>query len=109
MKFLTIGSIKEINPPPSVVRQLLEAGHAVLNQQKKAGKVLESYYIPGWRRVVAIRESKSAEELDKDISEMPCSALLNLEVYPLADYDESLKIILEGLKAAEKMMPAPTK
>jgi muconolactone delta-isomerase len=111
VKTLSIGTPKDVlfTLPPAVARQLFEATIALSNQQKKAGKILELYFIPGWNRVVAIRESKSAEELNQNIDELPLSSFMNYEVYPLADYNESAKTILEGLKAAEKMMPGPTK
>ena len=111
MKFLVIGTIKESASmfPPSLVRQLVEADPAVISQQKKGGKLLEIYWIPGWNRGMSIREAKSAEEIYRDIAEMPCSIMTNHEVYPLADYNEINKAMVERLKIAEKMMPAPTK
>jgi len=111
MKFLTIGNTKDMffTFPPAIAGQILKANHTVVNQQKKAGKILEIYYVPGWNRSVVIREAKSAEEVAKDVDEMPLSSFMNIEMYPLADYDESSKIILRGIKAAEKMMPAPPK
>jgi muconolactone delta-isomerase len=111
MKFVVIGSIKESASmfPPSLVRQLVEADPAVISQQKKAGKLLEIYWIPGWNRGIAIREAKSAEEIYRDIADMPCSILTNNEVYPLADYSEINKAMVERLKIVEKMMPTPPK
>ena len=111
MKFLVMGSIRDSAAilPPSVVRPLLEATNAAVNQQRKAGKLLETYWVPGWGRVVAISESKSAEEIVQNMNELPVSGFMNYEIYPLADYDESAKIMLERMKAMEKMMPAPPK
>ena len=112
MKFLTIGSMQQTPStmiPPAVVRQLVEATIAVTNQQMKAGKILEAYWIPGWRRVVAISEVKTAEEAIQLFSEVPVNQFMNYEVYPLADYNGSMKIMLESLKAMEKMMPTAPK
>jgi muconolactone delta-isomerase len=111
MKFLLIGSMKDTvsTLPPSVARQLLEASISVVNQQKKAGKIVEFYWIPGAGRSVVIRERKSAEEIFQDMEEVPTAAFMNFEIYPLADYNESAKIMLESIKAAEKMMPSPPK
>jgi muconolactone delta-isomerase len=111
MKFLSISSMKDTAStlPPSVARQLVEASISVINRHKKAGKVLEVYSIPGWDRNVVISEAKSAEEVVQRISEFPVAAFMNFEVYPLADWDESTKITLKSLKAAEKMMPSSHK
>jgi muconolactone delta-isomerase len=108
MKFLTIGNLKDTasTAPPAVMRQLLETSMATMNQQKKAGKLLEMYSVAGWNRVMVISEAKSAEEIVQNISESPITPFYNMEVYPLADLNEVAKIMLERLKAAEKMMPA---
>jgi muconolactone delta-isomerase len=78
-----------------------------MNQQKQAGKVLEIYYIPGWERSVAIGEAESAEDLVKILNEMPGSGLIDFKIYPLADFDESMKYVIEALKKAEQQFPAP--
>ena len=41
----------------------------------------------------------------KDFNAVPISAYMGYEIYPLADYNESMKILIERLKQAEKMMP----
>jgi len=109
MKFLTIAKMKDTasTVPPSVVRQLMEATDALMAQQKKAGNVLEYYFIPGWDRVVTISEFKSAEEINQRLCELPIGGFLDVEVYPLADAFEAMKPYLEALKAAEKMFPGP--
>jgi muconolactone delta-isomerase len=111
MKFLEIGSIKDTasTVPPAVARQLLEASIPVINQQKKSGKIVEFYWIPGASRSVLIREAKSAEEIAQSIREAPVSAFMNYEIYPLADFNEAMKITLDSLKASEKMMPSASK
>jgi len=109
MKFLVIATPKEImfTLPPAMSRQLVEAQVAWINQQKQAGKILEHYWIPGWARAVVIREAESAEDVARAFSEMPLGGLMNSEVYPLADYDESMKGIIESLKRAEQLFPPP--
>ena len=111
MKFLTISKMKDTASavPPSVIRQLMEATDAFMAQQKKAGKVSEYYFIPGWDRVVTIGEFNSAEEINQRLCELPVGGFLDFEVYPLADPFESMKAYLEALKMAEKMFPAPPK
>ena len=109
MKFLIIATTKDImfTLPPAMARQLVEAQFAWVNQQRQAGKILEHYWIPGWGRAVVIREAESAEDVAQAFNEMPLGGLMNSEVYPLADYDESMKGIIERLKRAERLFPAP--
>ena len=109
MKFLTISKMKDTasTMPPSVMRQLMEATIDVMNQETKAGRVLEYYFIPGWDRVVTITEVKSAEEINQRLCDLPVGGFLDFEVYPLADPFESMKAYLEALNAAEKMFPSP--
>jgi muconolactone delta-isomerase len=111
MKFLTIGKVKDIasTVPPSVMRPLMEATLDLMNQNKKAGKILEMYYIAGWNRSIVIGEQKSAEELVQAMSTLPVGGFMDFETYPLADFDESMKATIESMKAAEKMMPGPPK
>ena len=109
MKFLAISKMKDTasTVPPSVMRQLMEATLDLMNQEMKAGNVLEYYFIPGWDRVVAISEVKNAEEIVKLLSDLPVGGFLDFEIYPLADAFESMKPYLEALKTAEKMFPGP--
>jgi muconolactone delta-isomerase len=111
MKFLTISKMKDTasTMPPSVMRQLMEATSDVMKQEAKTGKVLEYYFIPGWDRVVAISEVKSAEEIVQLLSALPVGGFLDFEVYPLADAFEAMKTYIESLKMAEKMFPGPPK
>jgi hypothetical protein len=69
VKFLGIASMKEsfLMLPPAVTGQLFEASIAAINQQKKAGKIKELYYIPVWDRAVAISEAATAEEAYKKL------------------------------------------
>jgi muconolactone delta-isomerase len=107
MKFLTISKMKDTASaiPPSVMRQLMEATSAYMEQGKKDGKVLEYYFIPGWDRSVVIHESDSAEAIVQALTELPVGSFMDIEVYPLADPFESMKAFIENLKAAEKMFP----
>jgi len=111
MKFLTISRSKDTMStlPPSVLRQLMEATVAYMDEGRKKGAFLEYYFIPGWDRAVVISEAKSAEEIVQSISGLPIGSFLDIEVYPLADPNESMKIFIESLKAAEKMFPVPPK
>ena len=111
MKFLTITTIKDTMStlPPAISRQLLEATVAWVNEQKKAGVILEIYAIPGWRRSIGISERESAEDLAQALGEIPLAAFMNFEVYPLADFGETCKAQIEALKRAEQLFPSPSR
>ena len=100
MKYLAIASFKDVmlNLPQKEIQRLLEGMVAHMEQHRKSDRIQEGYFIPGWNRLVAISENSSIEELYRNMSENPMYGLLNIEVYPLADIGESMKITLEGLK-----------
>jgi len=109
MKFLTIVSVKDSCAlvPPTVMRQLLEAEVAWVEEQKRAGKILEIYSLAGWDRMVAISEYPSAEDLAQ--IQPPMRGFLNYETYPLADYGQAMKAVIEAVKKAEALFPAAPK
>jgi muconolactone delta-isomerase len=111
MKFLFIGKTRDVGIalPPALIRQLLEATVAAMNQQKKEGKILEVYFIPGAASFVTLGEFKTAEEMVRNFNTMPFATYMVFEIHPLADFNESMKIIMEKLKEAEKMMPGAPK
>jgi muconolactone delta-isomerase len=108
MKFLTISTVKDTISmlPPAISRQLTEASVAWVNQQKKAGVILEIYTLAGWARTAVICEHESAEHLVQTIAGMPLAGFMNFEVYPLADFNQSMKAHIEAAKVAEQMFPA---
>ena len=65
MKFITLSTIKDtfFTMPPVMVRQIAEANVAFMKQQRQAGKVLEAYIIPGWRRSVVKASSTGTNSL----------------------------------------------
>ena len=111
MKFLIMCTVKDTMStlPPAINRQLLEASAAWVNEQKKAGKVLEIYEIPGWARTIVIAEHPSAEDVAQTLAGVPMGGFLNFEVYPLADFNESMKANIEAAKAAEQLFPCAPK
>jgi hypothetical protein len=110
MKLLVIGKPKDAvaTLAPALIRQLFETSLNAIRQQKKEGKVLEAYYSPVGCSV-AILDYKGADEWVKDQTSVPILRYYDWEVYPLADFDESMKGILEGLKAAENMVATTAK
>lgn len=111
MKFLTIAKMKDTasTVPPSIMRPLMEATLDLMNQDMKAGNILEAYQMAGSERTMVIGEFNSAEEIVKKISEMPISGLMDFETYPLADFNEAMEAFIESMKKAEKMFPGPPK
>jgi len=95
--------------PPSVMRQLMEATLNVMNQEMKAGRILEAYFMAGSSRAAVIAEAKSAEEIVQMIMALPIAGFMDFETYPLADFNEAMKIDIEAFKTAEKMFPGPTR
>ncbi len=111
MKFLAISKMKDaaLALPPAMGIQLIESATAAINQLKKEGKVLEVYYVPGWSRTVIVQESKTAEEALKIMVSSPIYSFMDTEIYPLADGIESMKMLVDTFKAAQKMMPGVPK
>ena len=72
--------------------------------QKKAGKILEIYAIPEGGSAV-ICEHPSIEDAAQTIASIPVGGLMSHEVYPLADFNETMKALLESLKNAEQFPP----
>jgi len=109
MKFLTISKMKDTasTVPPSVMRPLMEATFDLMNQEMKAGRILEAYFMAGSDRSMVIAEAKSAEEIVQRISALPTGGFMDFETYPLANFNESMKTYIEAMKAAEKMFPGP--
>ena len=106
MKFLTISKMKDSATlvPPATMRQLMEATLAWMDGQQKAGIILEAYAIPSGGTVV-ICEHSSVDDVAKTVASIPMGGLLNCEVYPLADINETMKVYVESLKSAEQSIP----
>ena len=106
MKFLTISKMTDSAAlcPPATMRQILEATLAWVDAEKKAGKILDIYAIPGGRTAV-ICNHPSAEDAAQTIASIPMGAFMNFEVYALADFGETMKAYVENLKRAEQPVP----
>jgi len=111
MKFITIAKMRDVafTLPPTLMRQITEASVAVVNKQKSEGKILECYWVPGAATMFTIGECKTAEEMVQNYNEAPAANYMIFETLPLADFNESMKIIIENFKQAEKMMPSVPK
>jgi hypothetical protein len=111
MKFLVIGKPREalFTLPLALLRQLVEASVTAWNKQKKEGKLLENYWIPGAATTVSLYECKTAEEMVKNFNEIPITVYYGFESYQLADINESMKIVIERLREIDKTMPGAPK
>ncbi|MCX6000413.1 MAG: hypothetical protein NTU41_12760 [Chloroflexi bacterium] len=105
MRFLTISKTTDAAAlcPPASMRKIMEATIAGVDAQKKAGIIKEVYAIPGGRTAV-ICEHASAEELAKAIASIPMGPFMNFEVYPLADFNQTMKAYLDMVKMAEQTL-----
>ena len=110
MKFLLMFTVTDSCTlvPPTVMRQVLEADVAWVEEQKRAGKILEVYFCH-YQRAVAICEHPSAEDLAQTLAQCPMAGFVNVEVYPLADFGQAMKANIEALKVAEALFPAAPK
>ena len=106
MKFLCITKVKDslLTMPPAVMRQILEASAAAIEQQKKQGTVLEFYYSPAGYNII-ILEYNDAEEWAKEQLSVPVLTYLDIQVYPLTDGSTTINAMIEVLKATEQTMP----
>jgi hypothetical protein len=111
MKFLTISKMKDTasTVPPSVMRPLMEATLDLMNQEMKAGRIVEAYFMAGSGRSMVIAEAKSGEEIVQRINALPVAGFMDFETYVLANFNEAMKAHIESMKAAEKMFPGPPK
>jgi hypothetical protein len=85
----------------------MEATLAMMDEQKKRGKLLEAYEAPD--ACIVISESPSAEDLIQTQAAIPMGGFLDFKVYPLADFRKSMQAFIEACKQAEKMFPGAPK
>jgi hypothetical protein len=87
LKILAISKMKDIalTLPPNVFMMLMEASVAALEQQKKEGKILDSYYLPGSDRIMVVLDYDSAEQWAKDAGMIPILRYCDFAADPLVD------------------------
>ena len=93
MKFIKIGVHNESfwTSPPADMAQLLKAQAVWLEKQKKQGKLLEAYFMPGCLHNITIWEFESAEEIDQHFRDDPLSLAFVWEIHPATDLFEHFK------------------
>jgi hypothetical protein len=111
LKILTISKLKDIalTLPPNVFIPLMEVSVAVLEQQKKEGKILDSYYLPGSDRIMVMLNYDSAEKWAKDAGMIPILRYCDFTADPLVDLIPYMKDLVNGAKMAAAKMPIPPK
>jgi hypothetical protein len=86
--------------PPTVLKQLMEASTAAIQQYHKEGRILEYYYSPvGAGCSIVILDYKNADDWMKDIATIPMLNYFENDIYPLADGFETTKGMIASLKA----------
>ena len=101
MKFLVINTFSKTKPslPQTTLKKMWDETLNTMEQYRKAGTILEMYFIPGWNKVVSIEDHKSADTLLQILSGHPFGNYMNFEVYPLEDFsDELLKVLAKMFK-----------
>jgi len=100
MKFIKIGSHKEsfFANPPANFPQMLEAHDSWLKEEKKAGRLLEAYFLPGSGRNLSIWDFASPEAIDKNLFEDPMGSTFEWEIFPAADVFEHITHVMSMFK-----------
>jgi hypothetical protein len=110
MKFLSIWKLKDgISLPPAALRPLAEAQTAYTDMNLKQGKIDQVYFVPGWGKFIIVSENKTAEDWLKEAGGSPMFMLYDVELYPLADWKQSVTMMIETMKKAEVMMASAPK
>ena len=111
MKFLVMFKITEGYRAltGSVVNQLQRANLEVKKQQMEQGKLLEFYYAFEGHSIVGIYECENHDELMKSIWELPAVGQLDINIYPLVDYDETfINAVFKNVEKAGTIWPGGT-
>jgi hypothetical protein len=93
MKFLTIGTVKDVFrtlPQAEQKRLWKENAQWALDFKKKMGDKFNLYAEVGWGRLVSISEYNSVEEYSQSLESPPMAqaGFINYESYPLIEMDE---------------------
>lgn len=101
MKFIKLGVHNEetMKAPPKDIAERLEAHYNWLKEQKKAGRLLETYFLPQVNRNVTIWEFESPEEVDRHFIEDPMGSTFEWEIYPAGDVFKHIETMLPVVKA----------
>ena len=109
MEFLVITHFRDsfvASAPESVMRQIWEAEHEMINRQMEAGKIVKAYEITGWQRRAIIFKCDTSEELQQIMTEVPAyGKACYHEVYALSDYNETYKNTLKNIELGDDIMP----
>lgn len=103
MRFLSIESMTDSFGllPPEAKLQLMEASVASVQRLREERKILEHYYSLN-RYSIVLLDYDSAEECVNSQISIPILNYAKAELYPLADGMDSMKKMLEALRATVK-------
>jgi muconolactone delta-isomerase len=87
--------------PPATYTKLLEATANWVYRYKSAGILSEIHMMAGRNRIVTICNHESTEDLTRVLSTLPLGKYIDIEVYPLADINESINALIENAKKKE--------
>ena len=110
MKFLVIMSPKDqfFASPFSVQRQIFTQFRDILNQMKNEGKIVDIYLLPGRFGHMFILESKDGDELWEQLNSVPGIGIMNVQVEPLADFNQGFDVVFKNMEKGDEMMPGGT-
>jgi muconolactone delta-isomerase len=95
MKFLVITKSR---PIPGVTSAMVQATRDIAKRNAKNGVVDSFYAFAGGNGSCSIVNADSGEALMDMLLESPVSPFLEVETYPLADGDQFLGKLIEGMK-----------
>jgi len=87
--------------PPDVLLQIGEASIAKIEQLREERKILEFYHTPAGVSII-ILDYDNVDEWIRDKMQIPITAYLEPQVYPLGDGMAYMKGITESMKAMGK-------
>ncbi|MCP8322773.1 MAG: muconolactone Delta-isomerase family protein [Candidatus Methylarchaceae archaeon HK02M2] len=74
-----------------VIRNIIPAQIKYIKNLKEKGKILAEYTLDGKDEGFGILDVESSEELNEIIANAPSSSIVRYEVFPLTDFENSLK------------------
>ena len=104
MKYLAIARNKDsfYALPPEKRKEIRTASIAFVDEQLKAGKCEDAYYLGGMKGSVTIWELESSEESARICLESPLLPFQDLELIPIIEYDVGKKAVIEAFEKAAK-------
>ena len=77
-------------------------------EHKKAGHILE-IYIMGEGDTIVNCEHPTIEEYTQTVTTLPVGSFCNFKIYPLANFNVTMRAYIESLKQTENLFPITQK